>query len=250
MKAALAITTMTVRQVLGVRRLILLGLLALAPAFILFLTLGRQSYQAGLDDMVDISAGLLFNVAIPVVTLILTAAALGDERRDGTLSFLAVRPQPRWLIASAKIIGAAGAAVAISTAGGVVMAMVFGVRTESYAFIWPMIAGSVLAATAYAAIFVPLGYLTEKAVGIGLAYLFIWEQGVVAAIGSLASLSPWRIGFAAFTALIPVEAQSRVPDFALGNLQPGFGGSAAKALAFLAVSVALTSLILNRRDLT
>jgi ABC-2 type transport system permease protein len=250
MSAAFAIARITIRQVLGVRRLIGLGLLALAPSFILFLSTSQQTDRAALQNFIDLSAGLFYNVVIPVITLILTSASLGDERRDGTLSFLVLRPQPRWLIAVAKILGAAGSAMVICAVGGVLMATVYGLRTEFWEYVWPMIVGSLLASAAYAAIFVPLGYITERAVAIGLAYVFIWEQGIVAAVGSLATLSPWRIGYAAFAALIPVEAQRLVPEFALGTLRPGFGGSAIKAVVFLAVSVVLTSMILTRRDLT
>lgn len=250
MKAALAIMGMTVRQILGLRRAIGLGLLALAPSLILFLSLGQQSEQAGLNDFVELSAGLFFNVVIPVITLILAAASLGDERRDGTLSFIVLRPQPRWLIAGAKIAGAAGTAVALSAVGGIAMAVSFGIRTQSWAFIWPILVGSVLAAVAYAAIFVPLGYITERAVAIGLAYVFIWEQGIVGAAGSLATLSPWRIGYSAFAALIPAEAQRFVPEFALGTMEPAFAASVIKAAVFLSASVVLTASILRRRDLT
>ena len=250
MTAAVAIARMTVRQVLGVRRLIGLGLLTLAAPGILYLSIGRSTYQAALTDVVDISAGLYFNVIIPVVTLILTSASLGDERRDGTLSFIVLRPQPRWVIAAAKIAGAAGAALAISAAGGALMGVVFAARTGSWAFVFPSIVGAILASMAYAAIFVPLGYVTERAVAIGLAYVFIWEQGIVGAIATLATLSPWRVGYSAFAAMMPAEALPRVPDFALGTLQPGVGGAAVKTAVFLAVSVAVTAWILRRRDLT
>jgi ABC-2 type transport system permease protein len=250
MSAALAITGMTVRQLLGLRRFIGLGLLALAPSLILFLSLGQQSEQAGRNEFIEISAGLFFNVVIPVVTLILASASLGDERRDGTLSFIVLRPQPRWLIAAAKIAGAAGTAIVLSAVGGLAMAVAFAVKTQSWIFVWPMLVGSVLASGAYAAVFVPLGYITERAVAIGLAYVFIWEQGIVGAAGSLATLSPWRIGFSAFAALIPTEAQRLIPEFALGTLEPAFGSSIVKAAVFLAASVFLTSSILRRRDLT
>lgn len=246
----LAIASTTVRQILGVKRLVGLSLLALAPAAILYLSLGQQSYQAGLNDIVDISSGLLFNVIIPVITLILTSASLGDERRDGTLSFLMLRPLRREVITMAKLFGAAGSAMTLSAFSGILMAVSFGVRTGSYTFVIPSVVGAVLASAAYAAVFVPLGYLTERAVAIGLAYVFIWEQGIVGSIGSLATLSPWRIGYSAFAALIPAEAQFRIPSFALGTIEPGVGGAVIKTAVFMAISVAATSWMLRRRDLT
>ena len=44
----------------------------------------------------------LFALVIPITTLILASSALGDERRDKTLSFLVLRPISRLEIACAK----------------------------------------------------------------------------------------------------------------------------------------------------
>jgi len=98
----------------------------------------------------------------------------------------------------------------------------------------------------------PLGYLTERATLIGLAYVFVWENGIVGALEGLAGLSPWRLGLAATVAMAPSDfelAVDEIHSFALGSLQPGAGGSVAKVLVLGAISIAVTGWILRRRDL-
>jgi len=249
MNAPIQIARTTTSQVLGLRRLIGLGILTMVPGVTVFLSTARTSPTSRLDVFMGITVGFFFSVVVPVVALVLAASALGDERRDQTLSFIVLRPISRISLAAAKIIGATAASWVVVALGGLALGIAMGVRHGDWGYLIPLILGACIAATVYAAIFVPLGYLSERATLAGLAFAFIWEGAVVGAIGALASLSPWRIGFSAFAALVPSEALAFVPDFALGNVVPGAGGAAAKAVVALAVGVWLTAWILRSRDL-
>ena len=99
MRAAWAITSTTVKQLLGVRRMIVFGLAELAPAGVFLLMTQTLAQEAALDRFLGMVAALYFPLLVPIVTLIVAASALGDERRDGTLSFLVLRPIPRSVIA-------------------------------------------------------------------------------------------------------------------------------------------------------
>ena len=249
MTAAVLVVRMTTAQVLGFRRLLSLGALALLPGVIIYLSTARASDTSRLETFADVTVGLFFSVVLPVVTLILSASALGDERRDQTLSFIVLRPLRRSTIAAAKITGAIVAAGAVVTLGALGLGIAMGLRHGDWGYAVPLIVGGWIAVIAYSALFTPLGYLTERATLAGLAFAFLWEGAVAGSVPALASLSPWRIGFSAFVDLAPVEIRSVDLSFALGNVVPGTFGALAKALVILAYGVLLTTWILRRRDL-
>lgn len=249
MNGAVTIGRMTIRQTLGIKRFVGLGLLTAAPAAIFLLA----SWQSTPDDLVgifaDMAIGVFFSVALPVVSLIMAASALGDERRDGTLSFIVLRPIPRGAIAGAKLGGALTTAFGLAGMGALAMGILMGLRSGDWGYVVPMLVATLIACATYVGLFMPLGYLTERATLIGLAFVFIWETAIAGTIPGLATTSPWRIGFSAFVDLAPTEVLFHVPDFALGDLTPGIGGSLFKTALIGGVSILFTSWILRRRDL-
>lgn len=247
MTAAVTITQMTFRQLLGIKRLVGFGLLALFPAFIFMISSGNQGGNALLESFIGIGVGLFYFVAVPVVTLILSASALGDERRDQTLSYIVLRPIRRGIIATSKLAAAVLAAYVFTGAGALAMGISYGLRSSDWNYVVPMLVSAGVATIVYAAVFVPLGYLSERSTLIGLAYVFIWEGAIVSAIGSLANTSPWRIGFTGFLALAPEEAQFVEAD--LGIVDPNLGSTLITVAVFIALSLAVTSWILRKRDL-
>lgn len=249
MTASLLIARMTTAQVLGLRRLIGLGALALLPAVIVYLSTGSTSSSGRLEVFTGITVGLFFGVVLPVVTLVIAASALGDERRDQTLSFIVLRPISRSAIAGSKLGGAAVAASVVAGLGGLALGSAMGLRHGDWGFVIPLIVGAWIAAVTYVAVFTPLGYLTERATLAGLAFAFLWEGAVAGAIGALATLSPWRIGYSAFIDLAPDEIDAIDAQFALGSVQPGTFGALAKAIVIFGVGTAVTAWILRTRDL-
>ena len=244
-----AIARTTARQVVGGKRLIGFVLLILAPAGIMFLSTGNQSPAAATNDVIDITVGTFFVVAIPVVAIMLGATALGADRRDSTISFIALRPLSRPLIGLAKIVGSLVTAYALTGLGALAIGIVAMVRVDSSGYIVPLLVATLVATLAYGAVLVPLGYVTERASVIGLAYVFIWESAIAGTISGLAWSSLWRIGFMSFVALAPEGTESIVPDFALGDLPPSLGGSLTRIIVLTAMATAITGWLLRTRDL-
>jgi len=249
MTGATAITAVTTRQLVGGRRVIWLGLLALAPAAIFGLSTAQISTSQLFDPFVGFVVLGHFGIAVPLVTLAFAGSALGREKRDQTLSFLVLRPLPRWSIAAAKLSAAFAAAFLVTGLGGLALGIVYGVRTSDWGWIVPVLVGTAVAVGIYTAVFLPLGYVTRFATLIGLAFVLIWENGIVSAISGLAWLSPWRIGFSAFVDLAPVDLQNDVLEFGLGTLGAGVLDAAIKAVLWLVAGLAVTTLLLRRRDL-
>jgi len=249
MRAAWAITRTTIQQVLGLRRLIIFGIAELAPAAVFLLLSQTLSEEAALDRFLGLVAAIYFPLLIPIVTLIIAASTLGDERRDGTLSFLVLRPILRSVIAGSKFLGAVVVAVSLNAVGALALAVVYGIETGSWSLVLPLIVGGAAATVVYASLFVPLGFFTDRAVLIGLAFVFIFENAVVSALSGLSSLSPWRIGLSAFTGLAPDKVKVELTDFGVANLS-GFGTAMLWTVIAVAVSIGATTLVLRRRDLT
>ena len=246
---ARALFVATLRQMLSIGRLVRFGLLALAPAAIYILS-RPGSARERFDSFLGIGLGTFYVVAVPVITLIVAATALGDERRDGTLSFILLRPISRFRIAGAKIAAASLAAFVLTGFGALGLSLAFGVTAADTRFVVPMLVGTAIATVLYAAIFVPLGYLADRSTLIGLAFVFIWENGIAGALPALGVTSPWRLGYSAFVGLSPAEVLPRFDSFALANLQPGAGGALLRAAVIAAISVTVTAWMLRSRDTT
>lgn len=248
MRAAWAITSTTVKQLLGVRRMIVFGLAELAPAGVFLLMTQTLAQEAALDRFLGMVAALYFPLLVPIVTLIVAASALGDERRDGTLSFLVLRPIPRSVIALSKFGGAVIVAAGLNIFGAVALAVVYGIESGSWSLVVPLAVGGACASIVYTSLFVPLGFFTDRAVLVGLAFVFIFENAVVSALSGLSSLSPWRIGLSAFAGLAPGEVKVELAEFGGASLS-SLGAALFWTILAAALSVGATTMVLRRRDL-
>jgi len=248
MKPFVALVAGTLRQQLGGRRLLLLLLLGLVPAAVLGVLLADQRTVIGARQAFhEAPLVILFFVVLPVASLVFGSGALGDERRDATLSFILLRPLPRSLLAAAKLLGAWLAAFAVVGVGAAAMAVVLGVRSGDWSPLGPLLLGTALSCLAYVSVFLVLGYLTARAVLVGLLYVFVWETSMTGTIPSLASVSLMRIGLSAYAGLVPI-GRVYIEDI-LGVVQPGAGGAALKAAVVAIVAVGMVTLLLRHRDI-
>ncbi|GMQ86676.1 MAG: hypothetical protein BMS9Abin07_2264 [Acidimicrobiia bacterium] len=250
MRAAWAIATATVAQVLTLRRAIIFGAAALGPTLVYLLLVSTLSEEAALNRLGFMILIVYFPLLVPIVSLIVAAGVLGAERRDGTLSFLVLRPIPRWVIAAAKAAAAVTVAGGLNAFAALALTVSYSVESGTWDLVFPLLVGGLLASIIYAAIFVPLGFFTDRAVLVGLLFVFVFENGIVSALRSLSPLSPWRTGFSAFLALAPSDL---LTPAALANT-PVELISLSRAVLWTAiaavVSVAAVALVLRNRDLT
>ena len=138
------------------------------------------------------------SVLIPVVSLVFASAALGDPAEDGTLVYLWLRPTPRWRLALTAALAALTISVPIAVLPVVLAAAISGVGTR---LVLGTVAGALLSATGYTAVFCGLGLRVRRALGWGLAYLVIWE-GAVARIAKAAARLSISVTSATVTARI------------------------------------------------
>ena len=246
MRGFVAIVKVSLRQALGGKRVIALGLFGLIPALVMWLASSNLTAIGTVKRFYDAPFGLLFLMVLPVCSLIIGSGAMGDERRDGTLSFLMLRPLPRWTIVAAKFFASWLAATAIVAGSGVAAALVLGVRTGDFGVLPPIIVALSISSAAYTAVFMLLGHLTSRAVLIGMVYVFIWESSITFAAAGLANVSLFRIGVTAYAAMVPAS-RSLLTDV-LGDLAPGTWGALAKAIVVTGIAVVALASLLRRRD--
>lgn len=172
---------LTLRQLIYGRRAVALALLPLAVAALAFVFFLVGPGESGVEN-VDIYARLAEQILIPsviaFVALVLGASAIGDERDDGTILYLAATPLTRQTLATSKTIAAAIATLVVC-APGAVLTFIFALGSDitATAAFWSLLA-VVFCSAAYCAAFCWLSISARRPVLIGFLYVILWESSI------------------------------------------------------------------------
>lgn len=196
-----AMVVYTLRTSLPGRRWV--GVLVPCAAALLFGLLVR-----GLDgyppfEFARMASIALFGLVLPVTCLVIGDAVLGAEIRSGSFAFTWLSPVPTWQIAVARWIGGslvAAGCLAISFA----LAAVVAGASESAA---PAALAAAFGALAYVAVFIAIGCIAKRAAVWSLAFVFLVERLLGAALSGIAQLSPSWEARAAFVGYADVETK-------------------------------------------
>ena len=236
MSAILALTALTLRQITGVRRLLVVGLLAALPVALTVVValLGESPGDEPDSDFVTVAiAGLVVGIVLPIVSMALAAPAFGDDVEDGTLSFIALTPIPRWRIALAKFAAPVAVAAPVSAVSGLATTIV-GLDDDVQASL-AVGAGLLLGATAYSSIFAWAGLMTTRAISFGIVYVFLWELLAGALIPGVKYLSVTAYALTVMQRM-GGESLSELADNAIG-FPAALIGLAAVVTGFYALTV-------------
>jgi ABC-2 type transport system permease protein len=170
---------LTVRQIAGQKRTLLMLLFAALPVAIAII------YRISADevDRVEFVAngllsGLVVAIVLPLTALIFGTAALGAEIEDGTVVYLLAKPIPRWRIIVPKLLAAWIATAALVFIAAAVAGTI-AIAGEPGASVVPAFAiAVVIGAFVYCCGFIMLSVLTSRALIVGLIYVFLWEAVV------------------------------------------------------------------------
>jgi ABC-2 type transport system permease protein len=173
-----SIYVLTLRQLTGKWRLVILaGLAALPPLVAVIATAGsNRPTPSELDDaLLD---GLLASAVLPVVVLAVATAAFGNELDDRTLGNLTLTPVARGRIVLAKLAAALSVAVpplVVGTVAGMLIAFdragFAGAGRAATAAAVAMAIGALL----YSTVFLWAGLVTSHPLALGLLFVFVWE---------------------------------------------------------------------------
>jgi ABC-2 type transport system permease protein len=168
-----SVFSLTVRQLSGRWRLGIMTVLAALPVLFTALVVRSDSTPFVAEFEVAVLSTMLAGSIAPLIVLAIASVAFSNEVEDRTLANLTLAPIPRWQIVVPKL----GAAVAV--AGPFIAASAF--STGFLAFNRDLTATVAVTAAAlagllmYTSAFVWLGLVTRQAIGIGLAYIVLWE---------------------------------------------------------------------------
>jgi len=179
------VARLTVRGILGGRRVILLTALS---AVLLGLAVTARAL-AGVND--GITVGLLDGFAlatlVPLLGLIAGTGAIGPEIEDGSIVYLLSKPLSRYSIATTKVAVAIGVITVFAALPTLLAGVILTGATDGVAAAYAL--GALVAGTAYGALFLLLAVLTRHAVVIGLLYALIWETLVGSFVPAAQTLS-------------------------------------------------------------
>lgn len=223
---------LSLRSLVAGRRMLALSALALVPVIAALVFAG-----AGEIDSRIFWARLLQRLVIPTVVafiaVVIGSSALGEEREDGTILYLASTPIPRATLVLTKILAAWTLAMALLVPAVLLSGVIaLGDRLEAGQILWPLV-GVALAALCYCAVSAWLSMTTRRPVVLGVLYILLWE-GSIATFAASAD----RLSIAAYGRAIAVEGVVDVnaPD-----------ASAAAAVVILALIGAAAAWAATRR---
>ena len=185
---------------------------------------------------------------IPITTLILASSALGEERRDKTLTFLVLRPISRFQIALAKAIAAAIVSIGFATLGALALSLTWLAVGGTFDIFPSILLGAAVSCVMYSSVFLLLGSVAQRATLVGLIYILFFETVVVDELPRLATASLWRISLGATLDTMPSHFPARAFLAALGNWVPSVGSALIVASTVAVITVGLSTLLLHRTD--
>jgi ABC-2 type transport system permease protein len=168
-----AVYRLTLRQLSGRWRLIVMTVLASMPVIVAVLMLRSSSAPSVWEFEQAILSAMLAGSIAPLVVLAISAAAFSNEVEDRTLANLTLAPIPRWKIAVPKLLATITIAAPFIAVSAFLTAHVafLGDTQATIAITTSSVVGVVL----YASAFVWLGLVTTQAIGVGLLYIVLWE---------------------------------------------------------------------------
>jgi ABC-2 type transport system permease protein len=248
MTPLVAIVRVTFRQLTSRTRLLGFGLLGLAPAALLAAA-SRSADSSALDLELGVLLVVpLFALVIPITTLILATAALGEERRDKTLSFIVLRPISRLEIVLAKTLAAAAVTTGFAALGALALTLTWGGLGGSLDVLPSMLLGATLACVMYSAAFVLLGYVVPRSTMVGLLYVLFFESVIVDEVSRLAGASIWRISLGATLDTMPAHFPARALLAALGDWVPSLGSALIVTASVTTIAVGVCTILTKRTD--
>ncbi len=184
MTVPFTITGLTIRQFLRSKILyVVIGIAFLSCLFALIPRLVPE--QPDVRDLRSIFAENIFlnfiaATLLPLATLVLATAAIGDEIEDRTLQYIALKPISRFTIVVQKFLAVLAVAVPIIWTGIVLTWLIvsWGNIEEMRDLLVPALLASLVAIIGFGSLFMLLSMVIQRALLVGVFYVFVWESAL------------------------------------------------------------------------
>lgn len=187
LSAVVALLGLSFERVIRGRRLLILALLFCLPAGIALLARYYNPDYTPREAEEVLVFYLITNALVPFSALVLASGIIQDEVEEQTLTYLLIRPLPKWLIYSAKLAAVAFLAALMTTLFTVLTLVAISYGTgEHWQTTFPgtslRMAGLLaLASATYCSLFGALSLFLRRSLVVGVAYIILFE-GVFANI--------------------------------------------------------------------
>ena len=194
------------------RRTVLLVLAGLLPTLVALLyRLETPPTQTGFEDVMG---EIFLPYVLPFVALVIGASAIGEERDDGTILYLASTPLSRLAIVLPLLVAAAITTLVICVPG-FVGCLALAPGTDGFPTVAWGLAAIGAATLSYTCLFGWLSLRAPRPVVIGMLYIVIWEGSITAFAPSARWLSVQSYARAAIAGGLPGGKTSlNAPDLA------------------------------------
>jgi hypothetical protein len=202
--ALLAVIGYTLRSCIPPRRWA--ALLSACAFIVLFGLLAHAIERSAEWAFAMVAAEGILSLAVPIGALVVGDAILGAEVRGGTFHFTWLSPTPIWQIVVGRWIGGSIVAVATIAPAAALAAVVAGASAD----VGPIVLAVSVETVSYLAIFIAIGCLTRRTAVWSLAFVFLIERLLGAALTGIAQLSPqWeaRSAFVGMVDVVPVRLE-------------------------------------------
>jgi ABC-2 type transport system permease protein len=202
------ISRVTLRQLLGRRRTLLLVLLSVLPVLL------AVAFRAGGETNIERFTRSSFDtisvtILLPLVAILFGSGAFGAELDDGTIVYLLAKPVRRvWIVlakaASATLMALLLTCVSTAVAGFIVLVPSGDVGVKATeAQVLAMVVGS----ACYACLFLAVSLFTRRALVIGIGYMLVWEGALSFMLPGIANLSIRQYALGASGAIYKLPVQ-------------------------------------------
>jgi len=134
----------------------------------------------------QVAAEGIFGLVLPIAALVIGDSVLGAEIRAGSFHFTWLSPTPTWQIVLGRWVGGSTVALVTIAPSAALAALVAGSPSSA----WPAFAAAAVGSAAYVAVFIAIGCLTRRTAVWSLAFVFLFERLLGAALTGIAQLSP------------------------------------------------------------
>jgi ABC-type transport system involved in multi-copper enzyme maturation permease subunit len=180
----------------------------------------------------NVAAEGIFGLVVPIAALVIGDAVLGAEVRSGTFQFTWLSPAPTWQIILGRWLGGSLVALVTIAPACALAAFVAGTPESAGAAFLAAAIGSI----SYVAIFIAIGCLTRRTAVWALAFVFLVERLLGAALTGIAQLSPSWESRAIFIGFI-----NDVPSRLVRKGIPHGGAAVTRLLIVTVVALAIAN---------
>jgi ABC-2 type transport system permease protein len=128
--------------------------------------------------LADVFNQFLAPTIVPLATLILATATLGNELSDRTIVYVVIKPVSTWRIVLEKFIGTFIVTGAAFVVGVVItwLVVVLGPETPKSSALPALLIASLIGVAAYGAVFLFISLVIPRALLVGVIYILLWES--------------------------------------------------------------------------